>query len=94
MVIVVGISAYWRHGRGEGWFSAFGLSFDRSYLQFIAEFTGNFIVPVLVTILMTQTIRKLPPTREKTILTWTSWSFFVFLFVWWSPFHNALFGPS
>lgn len=94
LVIVVVASAYWRHGEGEGWLSAFGLSFDRDYLQFMAEFAGNFIVPVLVTILMMQTIMKLSPSREKTTLAWIGWSFFVFLFVWWSPLHTVLFGPG
>jgi hypothetical protein len=60
----------------------------------MAEFAGNFIVPVLVTILMMQTIMKLSPSREKTTLAWIGWSFFVFLFVWWSPLHTVLFGPG
>lgn len=83
-------AAYLRHARGEDWLSAFGLPLDRDFFRLI----GDFLVPVMVTVFLMNPVKKLPPSQEKTTLTRILWSFFVFLFVWWSPLHITLFGPS
>lgn len=92
IVVVNAASAFRRHVRGEGWLSAFGFSADADYLRFIARIGGDFILPVLAVLFMIYTVRRLEPSAEKKALTWIGWSLFVFLFVWWSPIHTALFG--
>lgn len=90
MILIYGIAAYRDHAKGRDWASALGLPIDRDFFRII----GDFVVPVLLVWFMVRAVRKLPASREKTVLTWVGWSLFVFLFVWWSPLHNTLFGPS
>lgn len=78
VLVINGVSVYWHHAQGQDWISALGLTPDRDLFRLI----GDFAVPVMVTVLLLQTVRRLPPSQEKRILTWIGWSFFVFLFVW------------
>lgn len=78
MLVIYGVTAYRDHAQGEDWMSALGLVPDWGYFRFF----GDFGVPIMVTVVLLHTVRKLPSSREKRILTWLAWSFFVFLFVW------------
>jgi hypothetical protein len=88
-VIINGLVAYRRHQRGEDWLSAFGLTPDPELLRLV----GDVGVPIVMITLIMQQVRRLPPSREKTATSWLGWSLFVFLFVWWFPLREMLFGP-
>lgn len=83
------VPAYMRHQSGRDWLSAFGLPLDRGFLRLI----GDAAIPIFIITLILQQVKKLPPSREKTVLSWLGWSFFVFLIVWWSFLGHMLFGP-
>lgn len=88
VIIIYGLSAWRDHAKGDDWLTALGFPLDWDFLRII----GDFVVPVVTIVLMMQSVRKLTPSREKTVLTWTGWSLFVFLFLWWSPLRIAMFG--
>lgn len=81
-------TSIWGRTRGESWLDAFGLTLDGDFLRLI----GDLLVPLLAIVVMLRQTRSLPPSRERTILTWVGWSIFVFLLVWWLPLRSALFG--
>lgn len=89
-LILWALSSFWYHARGEDWTSAIGLTADRDFFRIL----GDFVIPVVAVVFMMQFVRKLPPSHEKTAMTWIGWMLFAYLFVWWSPLHIALFGPG
>lgn len=87
-LLLYGYSAYRHHTTGSGWGSALGFPVDRFFFNLL----GGFVVPVLVTVVAMGVVNTLPPSRQKTVLSWIGWLFFVFLFLWWSPLRVAVSG--
>lgn len=87
LVIINGVAAFRHRRSGEDWLSAFGFAFDQDLLQIL----GDAAVPLIGVVFIRVQVMRLPPSREKTVLTWLTWSLFLFLLAWWS-LHIALFG--
>lgn len=84
--IIYVLSVYFARKRGQAWLSALTFDVDRDFVPYMVDFG----VPVAVTIVLLYTVRKLPPGRERTTLTWVGWAVYVFLFVWWSPLRDIV----
>ena len=88
LVVLFGGGAIWRHKSGDDWPSAFGFADVHGLLRLL----GDLWVPAMAIVLMLRQARKLPASREKTMLFWLGWSTFAYLFVWWISLRTALFG--
>lgn len=73
------VDTYRRHSQGTSWASAFGFPFN---LDFVVGFVGDFLIPLAMSIAILRYVRRLSPSREKTILARIGWSLYGYLFLW------------